>query len=434
MNEAIGNINLKELSAAISLVCDEKGLAKEKVMEIVEESLAAAYKKDYGKKGQIIRSKFDPEKQTAAFFQIKEVVDETTRNMEEIPEEETENESEFREEREDETEKTPRFNKERDILLEEAKKTNSEIELGEELEIELETQNQFGRVAAQNAKQVIIQRLREAERENLYTEFKNKEGEVVTATVQRVENRNVFLDLGKMIGVLLPQEQVSQENYRAGQRIKVYVERVNKDLRDTTVVLSRSNPKLVAKLFSLEVPEIFSGAVEIFSIAREAGSRSKIAVRSKEEGVDPIGSCVGQKGIRVQSVIDELGGEKIDIIEYNEDPEIFISHALSPAKVKFVEIKEAEKTATVVVDPDQLSLAIGKRGQNVRLAARLTDWKVDIVNSEDVDLLEVENEEVATNPKATAEEIEKEVPAEEKPKKKAKKKTKGKKEEEKPKK
>lgn len=393
MAEEQQNINIKELSSAISQLCDEKGINRDRIMEIVEDALAAAYKKDYGHKGQIIKASFDKEKQSASFYQIKEVVDETTRIMEEEEESESEEKKEEKETKmalseaevssESEEETLPRFNKERDILLEDAKKIKKSAEVGDEIKIKLAPQSNFGRVAAQNAKQVIIQRIREAERETLYEEFKNKKDEVITATVQRVEGRNVYLDLGKMVGVLLPPDQVPQENYRTGQRIKVFVAGVDKDARDTTVTLSRSNPNLVTKLFALEVPEIFSGTVVIKSIAREPGSRSKIAVKSLEKGIDPIGSCVGQKGIRVQAIIDELGGEKIDIIEYNEDAKTFISHALSPAKVKYVELDEKNNQATVTVDPDQLSLAIGKRGQNVRLAARLTGWKIDVVGSED---------------------------------------------------
>ena len=388
MDDKTQNINISELSSAIAQVCDEKGISRDKVLETVEAALAAAYKKDYGKKGQIIKAKFNSEAQTASFYQVKEVVDETTRVIEiekekdEDAEEEEPSESVDEVEDSEEEDALPRFNKERDILLPEAKTIDPEAKIGDELSIALASENQFGRVAAQNAKQVIIQKLREAEREALYEEFKNKVGEVVTATVQRVENRNVYLDLGKMVGVLYPSEQVQRENYRTGQRIRVYVEKINKDAKDTSVTLSRSNPNLVSRLFSLEVPEIFAGTVVIKSIAREPGSRSKIAVQSLEEGIDPIGSCVGQKGTRVQAIIDELGGEKIDIIEFNEDPRTFITHALSPAKVRHVEIDEAERKATAFVDSDQLSLAIGKRGQNVRLAAKLSDWKIDVVAKE----------------------------------------------------
>ena len=428
MGKDIQQVNIKELTAAVSLICDEKGIDRAIILSIVEDALAAAYKKDYGKKGQIIKAKFDPETQTAAFYQVKEIVDETLRNMEEREEsateeqpagetsakavlvEKTDKESAEKakntaafQDSENEEETLPRFSPERDILLAEAKKIDKKAELSGEIHLPLEPQNSFGRVAAQNAKQVIIQKLREAERETLFEEFKNKEGEVIGATVQRVENRNVYLDLGKMVGVLFPSDQVYGENYRSGQRIKVYIAKVDKDAKDTSVTLSRAHPGLVKKLFSLEVPEIFSGTVTIESIAREPGSRSKIAVKSQEEGIDPIGSCVGQKGIRVQAIIDELGGEKIDIIEFNDDPKKFISHALAPAKVKYVEIADEDQRATVTVDPDQLSLAIGRKGQNVRLAAKLTGWKIDVVSSEE-EGAEATEAKTAEKPETTSEE------------------------------
>lgn len=390
MINKIQGIDIQELSGATAQICDEKGLGKEKVLTIIEEALAAAYKKDYGKKGQIIKAKFNPKEQTVSFFQIKEVVDKKTRlpETENYKVEDKSPQTEIADEREkteeDKEEKIPYFKKEKDIYLKDAKKIKKDVEVGDQITIKLKTETQFGRVAAQSAKQVIIQKLREAEKEILYEEFKNKEGKVITATVQHIEGRNVHLDLGKMTGVLLPTEQVPTENYRAGQKIKVYVEKVEKGIRDTAMILSRSNPNLVSQLFNLEVPEIFTGTVVIKSIAREAGSRSKIAVKSLEEGVDPIGSCVGQKGIRVQAVIDELGGEKIDIIEYNKNVKTFIIHSLSPAKIKYVDlVDKKEKKAIVYVDSDQLSLAIGRKGQNVRLAAKLTGWKIDIADQEE---------------------------------------------------
>jgi N utilization substance protein A len=278
----------------------------------------------------------------------------------------------------------PRYNAERDILIEDAQKIRKGASLGDTVEIELEPHDEFGRVAAQTAKQVIIQRVREAEREGMFEEYKSREGEVVNGTIQRIEGRNVFLDLGKSVGVLFPSEQIEGENYRMGQHLKVLLVRVESDPKGPGLLLSRSHPDMVRHLFSLEVPEIYSGIVSVNAIAREAGSRTKIAVSTTQEGVDPIGSCVGQKGTRVQAVIDELGGEKIDIIEWNEDPKKFISAALSPAKVVSVELIEDEggKRAMVLVPADQLSLAIGKRGQNVRLAAKLTGWRIDVAAAE----------------------------------------------------
>jgi len=375
---------------AITQICEEKGISKDKVIETIEAALAAAYKKDYGKKGQNIKAIFDQKTGGTQFFLLKEVVDETTREF--VSEEELEKEKEEREEKKGEEkkyvaeatqdngeEKLSRFNAERDLTLEEAKKIKKGAKVGDVLEIELETKADYGRVAAQTAKQVVIQRIREAERDAMFEEYKDKENEVLSGVVQRVEGRNVFIDLGKSIGVLFPSEQIEREHYRIGQRVKVFVAKVESNSKGPGITLSRIHPMLVQKLFELEVPEIFAGTVEIKAIAREAGERTKLAVYSEEDGIDPIGSCVGQKGTRVMAVIDELGGEKIDIILWNEDIAKFISAALSPAKVLKVEINEDVKEATVSVPEDQLSLAIGKRGQNVRLAAKLTGWKIDIL-------------------------------------------------------
>ena len=266
-------------------------------------------------------------------------------------------------------------------MLEDAKKIKPEIKAGEELETPLESQKDYGRIAAQTAKQVILQRIREAEKESIFSEYKSKEGEIISGIVQRIEGRNVFLDIGKTLGVLSREEQVMGEFYRPGQRLKAYVLKVDETPKGPIIFLSRAYPKLISKLFELEVPEISSGQVQIKSIAREAGSRSKIAVATEAEGVDPIGSCVGQKGTRVMAVINELGGEKIDIIEYSPEPEKYIANALSPAKVLEVKILPKNK-ARAVVPEDQLSLAIGKNGQNVRLAAKLTGWKIDVKGPE----------------------------------------------------
>lgn len=373
---------LGEFGSAIMQIAEEKGIAKEKVIETIEAALAAAYKKDYGKRGQRIRAEFSPVSGSAKFFLVKDVVDETTREFVEIEEGEEEEKGghDYHEEEIiDGEEKLPRYNPERDMLLDEAKKIKKNAAIGDIIEIELESKSDYGRVAAQTAKQVIIQRIREAERDAMFSEYKEKEGEVLNGSVQRVEGRNVYVDLGKSVGVMFPMEQVRDERYRIGQRIKVYLMKVESDPKGPGITLSRTHSEMVRKLFELEVPEIFAGTVEIKSIAREAGSRSKIAVVSNEDGVDPIGSCVGQKGTRVQAVIDELGGEKIDIIEWSEDPRKFIAAALSPAKVLNVEVSEEKREATVTVPEDQLSLAIGKKGQNVRLAAKLTGWKIDVI-------------------------------------------------------
>lgn len=387
---------LGEFGSAIMQIVDEKGLPKERVIEVVEAALAAAYKKDYGKKSQVIRAKFDEVTKSAAYFLVKEVVDETTREfvLETDEEEETKNreqEAEFRrstrieEEAKEEVDedRLPRYNPERDLTVDEAHLWKKGAKVGDIVEIKLPPHEDFGRVAAQTAKQVIIQRLREAERQTMYDEYKDREGEVVSGMVQRVEGRNVFIDLGKSVGILFPSEQVEGETYRTGQHIKVLISRVESDPKGPGIVLSRSHPDMVRHLFSLEVPEIFAGTVEIKAIAREAGARTKIAVSTNQEGIDPIGSCVGQKGTRVQAVIDELGGEKIDIIEWNEDFEKFVTAAMSPAKVVSVEVRDDEdgKRAKVVVPDDQLSLAIGKRGQNVRLAAKLVSCRIDVVSA-----------------------------------------------------
>lgn len=378
-----------DFGSAIAALCEEKGISKDKVIETIAAALAAAYKKDYGKKGQNIRAEFDEVSGGAKFYLVKEVVDETTREFVD-EEEEAENATEGKEQEAkakepememtdgEESEKLPRFNPERDLTLEQAKKIKKGSKVGDIIETELPEERDYGRVAAQTAKQVIIQRIREAERDSMFEEYKNKEGEVISGVVQRVEGRNVFVDIGKSVGVLFPGEQVERESYRVGQRVKVYLAKVDAGTKGPGITLSRVHPEMVRRMFELEVPEIFAGTVEIKAIAREAGERTKVAVTSNEEGIDPIGSCVGQKGTRVQAIIEELGGEKIDIILWNEDTAKFISAALSPAKVLRVDLDETEKKATVVVPEDQLSLAIGKRGQNVRLAAKLTGWKIDI--------------------------------------------------------
>lgn len=380
---------LGEFGSAVMQIAEEKNLPREKVFEIVEAALAAAYKKDYGKKGQVIKAKFDEVTKSADFFLVKEVVDETLRDftVEEEPEAGAPEKESIRPEpvaAELDEDRLPRFNSERDLTLDEAKLLKKDAVVGDSIEIPLESHEDFGRVAAQTAKQVIIQRIREAERETMFTEYKEKEGQAVNGIVQRIEGRNVFVDLGKSTGILFPSEQIPGENYRMGQHLKVYLTRVESDPKGPGLILSRAHPEMVRHLFSLEVPEIFAGTVEIKAIAREAGSRTKIAVMANEDGVDPIGSCVGQKGTRVQTVIDELGGEKIDIIEWNEDTQKFISAALSPAKVLAVELREDDKQAIVNVPADQLSLAIGKRGQNVRLAAKLTGWRIDVMSPEEV--------------------------------------------------
>lgn len=398
-------IRLKEFSIALGQIAEEKGISQERVIETVEAALAAAYKKDYGKRGQNIRAQFDPEMGDAKFFLMKEVVDESTRVFDEteglaedqqsansdqgsdVNNQQSANDDQQNAESgtpiADEEESRPRFNAERDILLEDAKKVKPNVEVGDVLEEELEMHDTFGRVAAQTAKQVIIQKIREAEREAVYEEFKEREGEIVSATVERVEGRTVFFTIGRSAGIMFPPEQSPEDRYRIGARLKVLILRVEKDSRGPGIILSRASEELVRKLFAIEVPEVFSGTVEIKSVAREAGVRTKIAVAAAEEGIDPIGSCVGQKGTRVQAVIDELGGEKIDIIEWDEDKKKFLRAAISPAKVIRVEIDEEHAAAKIIVPEDQLSLAIGRRGQNVRLASKLTGLQVDVMSEDE---------------------------------------------------
>jgi len=372
-------MDLKNFTSALAQIAEEKKISKESVLESIETAIAAAYKKEYGKRGQIIKAKLDPKTAVAEFWQVKLVIDETMIYSDE--ELEKLKASPPEEEKSAEAEAKVRFNPERHILLNEARKINPEIKVGEELKFLLEAKNDFGRIAAQTARQVIIQKIREAEKKASFDEFKSKELEIISGIIQRIESKNVYFNIGRTLGLLPKEEQVPGEFYRIGQRLKVFVLKVEETPRGPLIILSRAYPKLVSKLFELEVPELANNQVEIKSIAREPGSRTKIAVFSKAQGIDPIGSVVGQKGTRVQAVINELGGEKIDIIEYSDDPKKYVANSLSPAKVLEVKIKPKNKTLALVAQ-DQLSLAIGKDGQNVRLAAKLTGWKIDVRSPE----------------------------------------------------
>src|SRR3989338_2177439 len=338
-----------EFLTALNEIAEEKGLDKDEVLKMIEASLAAAFRKDYGEKDQNPVVELDPETMAMKIYDVKTVVAEV-------------------------------IDPQKEILEDDAKKIKKSYKLGDEIRTDItpKTGTNFGRIAAQTAKQVIIQKLREAERNVLFTEFKSKERQLVTGMVQRLEKDTVLIDLGKATGVLFPSEQIKDEQYRIGSRIKILILHVEPTAKGPKITLSRSHPDVVRRLFEIEVPEVFNGVIEIKAIAREAGSRSKIAVTSLQEGVDPIGACVGQRGTRVQTVMSELGGEKIDIIEWSEDSVKFIANALSPAKILNVVLDENNKEAKVGVMEDQLSLAIGKAGQNVRLAARLTGWKIDI--------------------------------------------------------
>ncbi len=375
--------------AAINQIADEKGLSVDAVIETVEAAIAAAYRKDYGHPDEIIRASMTEDSEDIAMFQVYHVV----------PDEEFESEH-------------------NQMTLEEARKQNPGVQLGDEIVNPLETQREFGRIAAQTAKQVIIQRIREAEREMLYSEFKEKEHDVSTGTVQQLEGDLVYVNLGKMTALMMPSDQIPNEHYRVGQRVKVYVTGVEETQRGPRVIVSRTHPELVAKLFVQEVPEIQAGTVEIKAISREPGYRTKMAVFSSQDTVDPVGSCVGQRGSRVQAVLSELSEEKIDIILWDDDPIVFITNALSPAQVDNVQLFADLKKALVSVPEDQLSLAIGRAGQNVRLASRLTGWSIDIAKTgEEAEKLQEIQNMLAENKTVTEPEVAV-VEGEEKPKKK----------------
>lgn len=367
-------IDLKVVNAVMTQLEEEKGISRDVVIEAIELSLANAYRKEYGKKGQIVRAKFDLNSGNVEFNQVRIVVDKDNVVMDEN--EEIENiEGE---------EPKVHFNSEHHILLEDAKLMKTGAKVGDELIFPLEKKDDFGRIAAQTAKQVIMQKIREAEKTSVMSEFGQKEGEIVSGTVERMERGSVYLDMGRAVGLLAYEEQIPGERFKQGERVRAYLFKVDETSRGVFLKLSRSHPKFLEELFNAEVPELTQGIVEVKSIAREAGSRSKIAVISHDEHVDPVGALVGQRGVRVSTIMSELGGEKIDIIEWSEDPAKFVEEALSPAHVLDIQTTETEEAriAKVTVAPDQQSLAIGKGGQNVRLAAKLTGWKIDIASAE----------------------------------------------------
>lgn len=375
---------MSDLSNAIKQVCEEKNLSYEAVIETIESALAAAYRKDFGVKNQNIKIEFDEsDVAKSKVFDVKTVVEDLPEEEDVVEGEENEAVVETEESTEEgvEGEEVKKFNPKTEIQLKDAKLLKKTAKIGDELKIKLDVPASYGRMAAQTAKQVIIQRLREAEREMVFNDFKDKEHEVVSGVIQRRERRFVLVDLGKSIGILQSEEQIPGEKYIPGERIKVYVKEVSLKAKGPEIVLSRTSEEILRKVFYLEIPEVSNGLIEIKRLAREAGSRSKVAVWTDSENIDPIGSCVGQRGARIQTIIKELGGEKVDIIEYDEDPKKFIINALSPAKILGIDIDEETEKATVAVAADQLSLAIGKGGQNARLAARLTGWKIDIVEN-----------------------------------------------------
>ena len=340
------SIESKELIMAIEELEKERGINKEYLLESLEAALVTAYKRNFDS-AENVKVTMDAESGDIKVFSLKEVVEEVEDDMVQIS-------------------------------LEDAKKQDKKINLGDTLQLEIIPRN-FGRIAAQTAKQVIVQKIREAERNMVFTEYNDRKGEIVSGLVQKSDGGTVVLDLGKLEGIMLLKDQIPTENYKVNDKVRAYVVSVEKGIKGAPQVLvSRSHPDFVRKLFEFEIPEIYEGLIEIKSVSRDAGSRSKVAVYSTNENIDPVGSCVGQKGIRIQNIINELKGEKIDVIEWDEDPAVFISAALLPAQVMAVDIKEEEKFAQVIVPDDQLSLAIGKSGQNARLAAKLTNWKIDI--------------------------------------------------------
>lgn len=388
--------DLKTINSVLKELEEERGIPKDKVIEAIEASLATAYKKEYGKKGQIIRAKFDLSSGGVEMSQVKIVVDESNVFMDrESYEKALENAEENNDERE-------LFNPEKHILLEDAKRIKRDAELNDEIVFPIESEGDYGRIASQTAKQVIMQKIREAERAGVLSEFGQKEGEIVMGSVQRIERGVIFVDIGRAVGILPYEEQIPGERYGQGERVRAYLYRVEDGPKGVVLRLSRSHPKFLIELFKNEAPELASGAIEVKSVAREAGSRSKVAVISHDPHIDPVGSLVGQRGVRVATVTSELGGEKIDIIDWSEDPKQFIEEALSPAKIISVETNDESKQATVTVSEDQQSLAIGKGGQNVRLAAKLTGWKIDIKSMAGAELAEAEAEAPAEVPNGRA--------------------------------
>lgn len=373
-----------EIVKAIQTLCDEKALSYEVVMETIEAALAAAYRKDFGNKQQNIKVKFDPETGDIQAWDVKTVVEDIEEEVLEKAQEEltVRREKAHEEERElteEEVADLPHFNPKTEMMMKEAKEVKKKVKVGEVLEIPLEVSRDFGRMAAQTAKQVIIQKIREAERNMVYGSFKDQEGKIIVGTIQRVEGRKVLIDLGKVTAVLPSDQQIAREFYRPGARMKFFVASVNMTARGPEIILSRSSVGMVDEIFHQEIPEIGDGVILVKGIARDAGWRSKVAVATDESSIDPIGSCIGQRGGRINTIIEELGGEKIDVIKWSDDPSVYIANALSPAKVIRVETNEETKEADVYVASDQFSLAIGKNGQNVRLASQLTDWKIKVI-------------------------------------------------------
>lgn len=356
--------DIKSLNSALDELERERGVPREKVLDAIEQALGAAYKKEYGAKGQIVRAEFNEQTGDVEFYQVKIVVDSTLVRM---PDEDK---------HEDDDRGT--FNDEHHILIDNARFIKKDAKLDDEITFPLEAHEDFGRIAAQTAKQVIIQKIREAERSSIITEYGKREGEIVTGHVQRFERGQLYIDLGRATGTIAYEDQIPGERYRQGERVRALLKHVDENARGSFLQLTRSHSDFLKALFANEVPELKNGLVEIKAIAREAGSRSKVAVFAEDSHIDPVGSLVGQRGVRVSTVMSELGGEKIDVIEWSSDEKQFIQDAISPAEAVSIELDDTTKTATIQVVEDQLSLAIGRGGQNVRLAAKLTGWNIDI--------------------------------------------------------
>lgn len=391
-------MDLKALQVAIKQIAAEKNISEESIAETLNQALAAAYRKDFGSKNQNIFFEFDPKSGDMRVYDKKVVVDFDKDIIAKIREQGADKKwvDELPPEwvNEDGTPKEGapeqlRFDPKTDVLLEDAKIFKKKAAVGDEIITDLDIPSDFGRMAAQTAKQVIIQKIREAERELVFAEYRDKQDTLIVGTVQRREHNHAIIDLGKATAFMPFEEMVRGERYVPGDRMKFYVVSVGQSIKGPEIVVSRAHPNLIRRLFEAEIPEIAAAAIDIKGIAREAGSRTKVAVWTAQENIDPIGSCIGQRGSRIQTIIAELSGEKIDIIEYADDPAQYIQHALSPAKTMSIEINEAERAATVTVAEDQLSLAIGKEGQNVRLAVKLTGWKINIVKAEGGGAVEV---------------------------------------------
>ncbi|MBI1974418.1 MAG: transcription termination/antitermination protein NusA [Candidatus Zambryskibacteria bacterium] len=389
--------DLKVINSVLGELEEVRGIPRASIIEAIEAALATAYKKEYGKKGQIIRTTFDINTGATEFYQVKVVVDSSKVILDE------------NEETKDGDER-PYYNPEHHILIEDARKIKKDAQLDEEIIFPIESKGDYGRIAAQTAKQVIMQKIREAEKVSVVSEFGKREGEIVNGTVQRIERGNIFVDMGRATGLLSYEEQIPGERFSQGERVRAYLYRVEESPRGVFLRLSRSHPKFLEKLFEAEAPELANGAVVVKAIAREAGYRSKIAAQAVDGHIDPVGALVGQRGVRVSTVMSELRGEKIDIIEWSGDPKKFIEEALSPAKILNIETNEAparlaygeavaggEQSAVVTVAEDQQSLAIGKGGQNVRLAAKLTGWRIDIQSAKGEELGSAEAEPISPN-------------------------------------